>query len=158
MARFKLIAGKHTAREKPKKEGERGALVHYSRGDVVESDRDLVKQFGSEKFQFLGGKVEEFDTPANAREFPHGQVHSGMQKATPKGEAPHRSTVDQELTDDLPPVNEDAIPEGEADDGLEELKLDELKELASEQEIDLSGAHKKVDIINRIRQSREEDA
>lgn len=54
------------------------------------------------------------------------------------------------------PEDEDEDEDAEADDedGLESLKLDELKTLAAEEQIDLGDATKKADIIEAIRVGR----
>lgn len=49
---------------------------------------------------------------------------------------------------------EDEDGEDHEDDGLEQLTVDELKALASEEQIDLGGATKKADIIEAIRAGR----
>lgn len=55
MAKFQVLAGKHYVSLEP---------LHVARqGDVVESDRDLVEVFGSEKFR----RVEEAPQVADAR-------------------------------------------------------------------------------------------
>lgn len=107
MKQFRILRGSHTSGT-----GDHRAVTHYSardrkngnlrkgrdgkdRPDIINTDKDLEKLFGRDKFQ---------------------RIHNN-------------------------PLN----------DGLDEQTITQLKELAEAEEIELGDAHKKDDIISRIR-------
>lgn len=53
MAKYKVLEGSHVVSNEP--------LVVVDRGDVFESERDLVERFGSNKFELVG--VEAASAP-----------------------------------------------------------------------------------------------
>lgn len=94
MPRFKLLVGKHTQKEQ---RGEARVPVTYKKGDVFDSEHDLVAMFnhpGSQKFEQVDGgpplKKSSGVVPAGTAQnaAPGGQVSSGFQQTTsgPDGE------------------------------------------------------------------------
>lgn len=60
--RFKLLKGNHRVAGKPDPvSGQRGEGRTYRQGDIVESDVELDKKFGSEKFKRLKNKQSASD-------------------------------------------------------------------------------------------------
>lgn len=179
MARFKLLAGQHIdGKPNPKFDPKNPELEPrkirqtFKAGEVVESEKDLVAKFGREKFQFLGGSVKDAEPVVNDSQFPNGQVSSGHQVST---SGPNGTTI--AVLDKSRPVD-DGLPEGKlkpaargqntaADtarakqDAIEPefdaMTVAELREYAEEKEIDLSGAHRKDEIIQAIRDHMSEN-
>lgn len=91
MAKYRLLAGQHIQADKD------GNSVTFTRGQVVESDVNLVERFGFTKFALIEGSGGEegdvqsatgnptladpsaFQAPTS---FPGGQVGTGLQSAT----------------------------------------------------------------------------
>lgn len=131
MALYRLLAGIHIQKEpvtddkgNPIKD-ENGKVqleeVRYDANDnnVVESEKDLVKVLGRDKFQLMD---------------------SGKRRSKKKG------TVEEPVESSLKPAN----------DGLDELTVAELRDLADAEEVELDGAHLKADILAKIRENRGE--
>jgi len=144
----------------------------YNAVDVVESETDLVAKFGHQKFQLIGEskKVPRTagDAPAaNPANFPGGQVSSGIPKAVPgnpdapglsPGQAPMKpdEAVKAGGQPDAPLAEGDEGNESEADGtpDVNSMTVAELKEFADTNEIDLSGAHRRDEILKAIKKAR----
>lgn len=150
--------------------------LEYKQGEVVLSPTDLVAKFGREKFSEVGenrrpivrGEVAE----QNLTQFPGGQVASGFQGTvgvpegteTPtglpqvSGQATKQGAklpipTDTGKPSSTPTVRTAKEIESEYSDGkgYDSMTVDELKSVASDEEIDITGATVKADIIKRLR-------
>lgn len=180
MARFKLLAGLHVTADPnfkaPKNDPDaKPTSIPYKAGDTVESDEDLVAKFGSTKFLFLGGSAKK--TPPAVRGFVHpaGQVNQGHQetaggvpglqdpeKAAEEAGAPVEVPGDGAAKDALVSSGEqqpdprrktaraDATPEQD----LDSMTVADLKALAEDEEADLTGLHRKDEIVKAIKKNR----
>lgn len=170
-ALFKLKAGRHRGADYSQEPVKRVDPItgveswkypskDYVVNDIIESEVDLT-QLGREKFELISGRPRPMG-PMNrsALAFPHGQVHDGLQQTTTPGDV--TKTGPKEMTDEEQEDYEErleATDKGSAkgkstevsDDELESMSVEELKELAEEQEIDLRGKRSKHDIIDTIR-------
>jgi hypothetical protein len=154
--------------------------VTYKQGDTVESDEDLVAKFGSTKFLFLGGSVKK--TPPAVRGFVHpaGQVNQGHQETA--GGVPGLQDPEEAAEEAGDPVEvpgdgaaKDALVSGgeqqpdprrkggksgegadanEAPEDLDSMTVAELRELAETEEADLTGLHRKDEIVKAIKKNR----
>jgi hypothetical protein len=132
---FRLKAGAHAS-------GAAETFKAYRKGDVFEAAADLAA--------LDPGKYEPADAPA---------------LAAPSAPAPKagRFGLGAEAPAGAPagwgdrPKDADADADADAEaegDGLESLTVADLKDLATEEEIDLQGAHLKADIVAAIREAR----
>lgn len=117
--KFKLLRGVHvdeTGRHEPGK------------NPIIESETDLVKRFGGDRYQMLEGPP----------------VPLPRTKAEAKVEA--QSAVEKSYLETAggPPPEED---------GLEGMSVRELKALAEQREIDLTTCTGKAEILNTIREA-----
>ncbi len=167
LLKFKLLAGGHVQGHPTEKNAVGRALsTQYKPGDTVVSEQDLVKRFGPDKFLFLGEATkQEVESLANDPLIPG-------QGATPLGdEGPvntNKPPVDVKVTAEERAASEKAAAAlAKADKGkpgtvkakdvikqyepLDKMTLDELKEVAETEEIDLKGATKKDEIIKALR-------
>lgn len=119
MAFFRVLGGEHTESEKD----ETGKLKVYKRGEIVETDKDLVKLFGDKFYKLSDGEVSA-----------------------------ERSGVAQAARDGASGLAATAVVE---DDGLEGMKVDALRKMAEEMEIELDPGMKKDEIIRVIRTAME---
>jgi hypothetical protein len=159
MPRFQLMRGRHH---------EDGvtyiANVHTKTFPVIDSYSDLTKVHGIEKFKPLGGGKPVLST----RELQLLRQRQAIERQA------QLEAESREIVAGLPPLPKTAPAPGvvpddapgsvteqepsepapeDFDDGLEHKTVQELKELAEAEEIDLSGVHRKDDIIARIRES-----
>lgn len=185
MAWFKLLVGQHEGadpdwtpseldKENAKLTGRplRAPTKKYVAGDLVYSETDLVAKCGSDKFQYVQGKVRSSPARDKSR-FPAGQVSTG----TPVNQNPGGSIApgggplddkkftesfgDEETdadfdTDRSPESAERGEPEGSLEErwgNLDEMTASDLRELAQSEEIELHGATKKADLLAAIRKS-----
>lgn len=143
----------------------------YETNDLVECDQDLVARFGEQKFQLVsgkplplkqvGGKSRTPGDPSrelmakNKTKAPAGQVSTGFQGEDPntvEGGEDRPEELDDE--ENAPPS---AAPKGEKTleqqygGNFDEMNLEELREIASSEEIELKGATRKADIISVLR-------
>ena len=147
MAKFRLLAGRHV--------GKGGRI--YNVGDVVESPVDLVTLCGAEKFARVDGKPSAsrnaFPVTPNSVTAPGGQVHSGKQETG--GEDEDGEPVSGAMEEETNPATEAALA-GESVEGDEEeldlnaLNVSQLKELAEEREVDVTGAKTKAQLIAKL--------
>lgn len=193
MASYRLLAGQHiqddpdwTPSDAERREADaqgrtpRNPGKTYKAGDVVESETDLAKRFGPEKFQLVGGeiataeaRVRELEeevrllraekagmlgrrtpgdpTPENLERSPAvapgGQVSTGKQASGGAFQGPGVRSGPLRPEDDV-------TVGGPADDGLDDKTVAELKDTAADEEIPLSGATKKDEIVAAIRKGR----
>lgn len=154
MARFRLLASLHEAWDLSAEPDANGRFPPrtFRAGEIVESDRDLVAQFGSEKFQLVDGGTTPLKPapPQAATVFPGGQVATGRQETTkgPDGRSisgPENMNPAQraEVNKNQPPV-----------DDLDHMSVKELQDHAAAEEIDLRGAKNKEDLVKAIRSTR----
>lgn len=147
MATWKLKTGRHfekTFRAKPDgtldpdDQGRPVVLrtVEVHAGETFDSEYDFSKD--PEKFQLVAG------TPGTGRPQP---VASGPGKTVRATRAAAPAPQKVAITS-----NTSADP---VDDGLEEMTNAQLQQLAEDEEIDLTGASKKADMIAAIRLARE---
>lgn len=155
MYRFKLKAGGHYERDLSQPADpvtNRHPDKFYPVGSVVESHRRLDIDFGTAKFELLGGGSEEAHAPMGAPQpaafaFPNGQVAQGHQVT--QGDGPSRALTPEELTERSAPAEMPSNVRNELDD----MTLAQLQEVARNEEIDLEGVHRKQDVLDRIKES-----
>lgn len=151
--KFKLLAGQHVQADKTAKPvkvtapdgtvSEKYPSKRYVRGDVVESDDDLAAKHGAGKFMMIsdrgrrGAKGTALDEEA-ARKAP---------LSPPPLEDPKAKKAAK-------PVEAEEPAEDDGDE-LDGMTVAELRELAEEEEVDLSGVHLKAEIVEKIRAARE---
>lgn len=147
--------------------------VTFKQGDTVESDDDLVAKFGSTKFTLLSGKPKVTQPAVRGYVAPHGQVSQGHQEtaggvpglqdpieaAEEAGEAPEvpgDSAAKSALVSsgEQQPDGSKGARKATQEEDLDGMTVADLKELADTEEIDLSGAHRKDEIIKAIRKGR----
>lgn len=167
--RFKLLAGKHVAAdpdwERPNKPGTdepdmavRPPSVTYSAGEVVETDTDLVQKFGADKFQLLAGGPTRTVKAGMAALLQKEVVndHPGETLLPPADEEvqiPADVNADGGPSKAAAGTNKPSAGKDlEAEHGpLEQLTLADLKKIAREEGVDLSGAHTKAEIIEALK-------
>lgn len=132
MPKFRLLRGRHQGGGKLIKD-EHGNLVQdpnnpqrtYKAGDIVEDEVDLVAKFGHEKFELLDDD---------------GRPLQAYRSFRPK---------------DVDEIDDESGPQSGGDlqrDDLEAMTVEDLKAHAESEGIDLSGCHKKAEIIDAIAQ------
>lgn len=129
MAKYRLLAGKHSQKEENPETKQKEVKI-YKRGDVFESKHDLLKFNagpGAMKFE----KVEEPPPRAASR------------AAAPPPEPP---PPPEAKTIQPPPRNQQ-----EYHAALDKMTEKDLRALAAEEEIDLKGAKTKEDIVKAIK-------
>jgi len=107
---FKLIGGRHRQRS-----------VVYSKGDIIESDTDLVKAF---KNKFV--RMYELERPEDSVVEKPGKPNIPSNKSSEgKGEkdCPESPEPDEDEVVDEDDVDEDDVDEDDEDDELEEARL-----------------------------------
>jgi hypothetical protein len=124
MSLFRLLRGQHAQGHYPQGHPKVGNPIVYEAGDIVESDADLL---------FLNGKVGSLGPKFEV-------VHDDRLHATDRV-----NLAKKEM-----PVDP-ASPQG---DGLDSFTLDELKQLAEDDEVDLGKAKTKEQVIKAIREQR----
>jgi hypothetical protein len=171
--KFKLLRGKHTDRE-GKYETDlptsRRSLRTFKAPDVFESSKDLhaiFDQTNSTKFEPL---AEDHPVPV-ANRLPKDSTPKGSKgkKDDPKSKnvknpQPAENDNDQDFSEadrvkasqeeDAQEEGDDPAEESEGDadlSALEDMTVEQLKEFAEGEEIDLHGAKLKADIIKAIR-------
>lgn len=97
-------------------------------GNVIETTSDLVAKFGAGKFIKLQGPKSRTDT------------HQSL--LLDQGAGPQKTNAGP-----AKPLDSDGLS-----DGLENMTIDELRRLASENAIDLGTATRKADIVSTIRE------
>lgn len=124
MARFKVLEGAHS---------EHGKL--YKKGDVFESDTDLLKLNRSTppKFARLDDRTGE-EVVRTARQGKHPEQDTDQVK---KVHTPESLKASQEASDD----------------GYEKLSEEDLKEIAESEEIPLRGGESKAELIRLLREN-----
>lgn len=140
---FRLLEGRHNQ-----------GGVTYKKGDKFYSNYDLRKLNGpgaSKKFELISKPKASQPVAAPL---------SQAQAIRPKLVQPQvvEPVEEVEPEEEMEPVEEaeEAAPESEEEDDLESLTVEELKDLAEAEEIDLNGARLKADIIAAIRVARAE--
>lgn len=164
MARFKLLIGQHIGADPDSealtaeqiKAGVRRPSRTYKEGDIVESDIDLAKRHGFSKFELVSGIPKKSKASAGSSVAPGGQVSTGFQ-ATEGGVTGVASEPVEDEGSSKDSDDDDATPPDEAADGLQEMTVAQLKDVAEEDGISLQGVHSKGDIIEAIRASRRDD-
>ena len=154
---FRLLGGKHTQSvygSEPDPVTGRRPSKTFVKGELVESDDDLVAKLPN-KFELVDsskgkkGKPTTPSEPAQTSTAPGGQVSTGRQQTTT---APDGTAVSGPVTDparlNVPTTPSKASKPSNAE--LEKMTVDELKDYAAEEEIDLKGATHKADIIKAI--------
>lgn len=123
--KFRLKRGKHHA---SKKIGGARQTVSWHPGDVIESEADLVKMHGHEKFELVSPETE---------------AHPGrvLNTVTPDRVAKPES---EETVDDTA-------------DTLNEMTVAELRKFADSESIHLGGATTKAEIIKAIRAANSDE-
>lgn len=157
MAKFKVLQGT-VIHEK----------VTYTPGQTITTDKDLRKIHGvTEKLELVGQPDKKWEQEAvqgsnpRAFMFPHGQVHTGIQETVGGKDGGKSGPVmnpDTGALAETNPKDENASEpnratqpsSGPTREELEQLTVDELRDLAAEREVDLHGASRKADIINRL--------
>ncbi len=191
--KFRVLAGQHIGpdhAQKPapimnaagKQIGEKFPSKTFKTGETVETDTDLIRKFGAEKFQltdsgkhnpkgdFHGSHTVGDPTPDNQlfsqTSFPAGQVATGFQQTTtgPDGK-PVSGPLDPDpevrakagVADSDPHTEErakKATTKGPSDEDLEGMTVAELKEHLEAEEVEVpSGAHK-ADLIKAAKKAR----
>lgn len=163
MARFKLLVGQHIQADPDSealtaeqvKAGMRRPSRTYKEGEIVESDIDLAKKHGRTKFELVSGSPKKSKISAGSSVAPGGQVSTGFQ-ATEGGVTgvASESTEDEDGEEE---IVKKASPLDETVDGLQEMTVAQLKDVAENDGISLQGVHSKGDIIEAIRASRRDD-
>lgn len=130
--RFKLLRGDYTDPD--------GVRHHPGTASAfVDSDEDLAKRFGREMFMLVGGGERDsrnFIPPTGVPDLdkPESQLHGdGTADANAEGTTVGNVNAPQNLAE------------------LEGMTVDQLKDFAAGEEIDLTGAHKKAEILDRIK-------
>lgn len=166
MARFKLLIGQHIGADPDSealtaeqiKAGVRRPSRTYKEGDIVESDIDLAKRHGFSKFELVSGIPKKSKASAGSSVAPGGQVSTGFQatEGGVTGVASEPPEEDEEDGDEEIAKKSSSSPD-ETADGLQEMTVAQLKDVAEEDGISLHGIHSKGDIIEAIRVSRRSD-
>jgi hypothetical protein len=156
MGRYRLIAGKHYGPDMTKEVDERGRRPSrkYSPGEVIESSVDLVKVHGENKFQYVGPHKEDVgDQPVAVA--PGGQVSSGLQQTKGGVTGPMEMTLPSQkpASASVNPAVQSGKPRNvDVTYGrLEDMKVEDLRDIASENKIDLHGAKTKEEMVKKIR-------
>lgn len=174
---FKLLAGQHI--DQDGESHEVGAKIN-SKFDLARrhgrSKFERIGDYQEEADAEHEPTTVGFQQPADrSLAFPHGQVHDGKQETTGAGMShPDRNDPDFDPSiskKDLAQQKEDEDPDDDDDDDdddengdektgrmakkarkeeLEGMTVPELKQLAEDDEVDLSGATKKDEIIQRL--------
>ncbi len=130
MSLFKLLAGQHVGPDmscEPDAKGKRPSKT-FKQGEAVESDVDLVDKFGFEKFMLIQSPVHRHAPP----------LPSSVATALSPGSSPEENPE--------PPRNN-----AEMLASLGKLTVAQLKELAADEEVDISGVNQKDEIIKILR-------
>lgn len=136
--KFKLLNGRH--REMPDRSVPGAVSRIYERGQIVESNHDLVAKHGVEKFQRVAD-----DTPA------------GGSSVVPPAVPPLPVTPPKTDTTPVSPPATGAAPTASAPpasalpSNLDDMTVAQLKDFAAKEEIDLEGVALKADILSTIR-------
>jgi hypothetical protein len=192
MARYKLLQGKHVGphpdytlgddgKWRDKKDREHTTAPNYvygsgeSGGIFIESDKDLVAEFGKEKFELVEGEEPVTELPEGAppdlntsrtSAFPGGQVLEGHQVTTtdangnpitgvltPAAYAP--ATFDSKRrAANLTRREAKTEVKAETKAELEDKTVAELHDIARDEDISLHGATLKDDIVAAIVKER----
>lgn len=150
--RYKLLAGKHAQK------GPDGRTRVYEKGDVFESNHNLVRLFnrpGATKFQDLD---EELAAPPAPPPLAEGHALGGTphQPAPVRAQDP-RSAAEQAKATPAPapahaplPIGIKEMPKAES---LEAMSIKDLQDLAAAEEVNLKGSKDKTEIIKILRQA-----
>lgn len=174
--RFVVLQGKHSQKEEqldadgnPRKDKDGNVIrapVTYARGSIVESNIDLAARFNagpnSQKFQKLDdedprgkrGRRKSRDEDESEPEYapnpeqaaavaPGGQVSSGKQ-ATVGGPGVGQISGPLQTADALRKQAEE-LPD------LDHMTVEQLREYAEDEEIDLKGLHRKDEMVKAVR-------
>lgn len=157
MATFRLLAGMHqsadphwtpTEDEKKlaaeKKTELRAPTVNYFAGDTVECEYDLVAHLGEQKFQLVSGTPKPYKPTSTLRS----KAAPAAQRAAQR--APEGVVAPAPITGTPPAVSLEQQYGGNFDD----MRVEELKEIADAEEIPLHGARNKAEIIERLRAAK----
>jgi hypothetical protein len=175
MAFFKLKSGGYVGRKRGT-EGEtptgRAEQINHKPGDIIESDKNLVALHGSEKFDYHGESARGGGQhaplppgqppPDNPIAFPGGQVAEGFQQ-TGGGKPSHSEAAQPDelrqrglipTQDDEPARSQqraEPMAHSMGKDSLDNLTVEELRQLARERDIGLGGARNRDEILKAIR-------
>jgi len=164
MALFKLLVGQHIATDPDSPEltpeqikvGAKRPSRTYPEGSTIESDEDLAAKHGAAKFVLLSGTPKKVKGPkVEASAAPGGQVSTGFQSATgtPQGTI-SGPALDKEVEGDAkaetaekgsPPKTRE-----EVEASLQRMNVQQLRNLAQQEGIDLHGKNTKAEIVNHI--------
>lgn len=146
MAWFKLLIGTHIQGDLSVRPDARGAYPErvYRAGEVFESDVDLRALNGNG----MSPKFERVDM--------EGPPVGSVSPPKPPAPAPAEPTKAPEATKAFEATKAPEAPAGKRDldrdyGSLDKMSLNELREVAESEEIDLKGASKKEDIVKILR-------
>ena len=140
MAKFKILAGKHTQKEKVGVDKEGKDIfkpVVYRQGDTIETDHDLIALFnspGATKFERIFERERERDTY--------------KEPSLPQVSQPTRPSLAPVKAADLhgPKVS---------DPDYDNMSTKDLHRLAQEKGVDVSGARSKAEIVSSLKKAME---
>lgn len=143
MARaFRLMAGVHVG------PGKDGPHTVYRVNEIVHSDRDLERDHGSEKFKEM--RPRDYQRENDGWE----PIRTSSPPETPRP-FPVEGMTKEESS--LPPENLSTMPSVEpppqtlTNEELDGMTVAELKTLAAEEEIDLTGCNTKAQILAKLK-------
>jgi hypothetical protein len=150
----------------------------YSAGDTFDSESDLVAKFnspGAIKFELVGSPPEASvpAVPAYTTKFPAGQVSGGFQESSGTGATPVGAGTGpaaqsaQAARSGAPAPPPGSPPKGPPVAGetlaaraeregrpLDDMTLEELREYAADNEVDLKGHTLKADVLKTMKAHR----
>ena len=138
---YRLLAGAHEGRDYdvPAENG-KFQVKQITRGGTIHSPTDLVKGLGSDKFVLVG------DAPADAQKnfnaVPKVPAPPGRRGAAP-------TPTPAPVSAPVPAATSGTKSKPTAEE-LHEFTVEELKEMAADDEIDLHGCKTKAEIIDRM--------
>ena len=149
--KYELMSGGHAQSGKINLDtGKKVGTKFFSKGDVFETDTDLIKLFGvsaQAKFRLVATNDPTLQEQISA------PVDDTLSEEEVEDEV--EEEVDTSAEDPGPVIgslDDEYVEEDDADDdGLDNMSLAELRKLASKEGIDLGNARKKKDVVNAIR-------
>jgi hypothetical protein len=110
-------------------------------------------------YKLLAGQHVEKDAEGNRKKYKAGQyVSSKLDLERRHGTRKFRKISDDDVAPAVAKLDDPTQPKAKrqppVNDALDDMTVEQLKQLAEDDEIDLSGATRKADIIQKIRDNR----
>lgn len=140
MKRFRLLRGKYVSGNKADAKNPRRT---YNKGDLIETEVDLTKFNGPPPMQPKFARADDYGAPG---------MEAYSQPPTARELEKLRQDRVKGTSETLDEPEVDATDSEDAEDGLDDYTVAQLKEYAANEEIDLEGATRKEDILRAIRE------